>query len=132
MDFPPNAREQGRPEHDGVPVSAETRKAPLNSFADQYNNPGPRPVLVAAESPSRLEIWAHRLSLVVFVIFCVWIGMLLVVLPWTPAWTQNNFLVRYPAIRNFLSMNFVRGIASGLGLIDIWVGIWQAVHYRER
>jgi len=70
--------------------------------------------------------------MLVFVVFCIWIGMLLAVLPWTDAWTQNNILMRHPSLRSFFAMYFVRGAASGLGLIDVWVGVWQAVHYREK
>ena len=57
--------------------------------------------------------------------------MLLIVLPWTLAWTQNSLILHYPNLRDFLGLNFVRGLASGLGIVDIWVGIWEAVHYRE-
>lgn len=89
------------------------------------------PVLLAAPRPSRAERWMQRIFLLVFVVFCIWVGMLLVVLPWTPAWTQNELLARFPPLRAFISMNFVRGLASGLGLLDIWIGVWEAVHYRE-
>jgi hypothetical protein len=27
--------------------------------------------------------------------------------------------------------NFVRGLVSGLGLVDIWMGVAEAVRYRE-
>ena len=70
--------------------------------------------------------------MLIFVVFCIWIGMLLVVLPWTDAWTQNNVLLRYPGVRAFFARNFVRGATSGLGLIDVWLGVWQAVHYKEK
>jgi hypothetical protein len=30
-----------------------------------------------------------------------------------------------------LTNYFVRGIVSGLGVIDIFIGIWEAVNYRE-
>ncbi len=26
----------------------------------------------------------------------------------------------------------VRGIISGLGLLDIWIGISEAIHYRDQ
>lgn len=79
----------------------------------------------------RYVIWSHRLSLVVLVVFCIELGMLLAILPWTTVWNQNSFLVAHPGLRQFFQNNFVRGIASGLGLIDIWIGIWEAVHYRD-
>ncbi len=79
----------------------------------------------------RYVIWSHRLSLVVLVVFCIELGMLLSILPWTTVWNQNTFLVAHPALRSFAQNNFVRGIATGLGLVDIWIGIWEAVHYRD-
>lgn len=76
-------------------------------------------------------LWMRRLSLVIFVAFCIELGMVLVVLPWTRIWTENRFLLTYPTLRNALQYNFVRGAISGLGLVDIGLGIWEAVRYRE-
>lgn len=73
----------------------------------------------------------HRVSLVIYVIFCVEIGMLLAILPWARVWTENGIIVSYPLIKSFLRLNFVRGVVTGVGLLDIWLGIWEAVHYRE-
>lgn len=80
---------------------------------------------------SRFVVWSHRLSLVVLVVFCIELGMLLAILPWTMIWNQNSFLGAYPGLRTFMQNNFVRGIATGLGLVDIWIGIWEAVHYHD-
>ncbi|MGZ4816857.1 MAG: hypothetical protein ACXVZV_15695 [Terriglobales bacterium] len=79
----------------------------------------------------RYVVWSHRLSLVVLVVFCIELGMLLAILPWTTVWNQNSFIVAHPGLRSLVQNNFVRGIATGLGLIDIWIGIWEAVHYRD-
>ena len=80
---------------------------------------------------SRTTVWLHRLSLVIFVIFCIELGMLLTVLPWTHIWTENSLLARHPGWRALVQDNFVRGIITGIGLVDIWIGIWEAVHYRD-
>jgi hypothetical protein len=80
---------------------------------------------------SRTNIWLHRLSLVIFVIFCIELGMLLAVLPWTRIWTDNSLLAAHPAWRALGQDNFVRGIITGIGLVDVWIGIWEAVHYRD-
>lgn len=85
----------------------------------------------AAEPISRHVVWLHRLSLVVFVVFCIELGMLLAILPWTTVWSQNSFLGAYPAWKAAMQNNFVRGLATGLGLVDVWIGIWEAVHYRD-
>ena len=85
----------------------------------------------AVEPVPRFVVWGHRLSLVVLVVFCIELGMLLAILPWTTVWNQNSFLAAYPNLKAFAQNNFVRGIATGLGLVDIWIGIWEAVHYRD-
>ena len=36
-----------------------------------------------------------------------------------------------PDLRTFVSSGFFRGLCSGLGLLDIWIGFWEALHYHE-
>ena len=68
---------------------------------------------------------------VVLVLFCIELGLALTVLPWLNVWTENSLLAGLPQLREFLGNYFVRGAFTGLGLIDIWIGIWEAVHYRD-
>lgn len=91
------------------------------------------PVLVMPprQKPKRPSLWVKRLWLIVFVLFCLEIGIILTVLPWTRIWTENSLLLGHPELREFLMRNFVRGLVSGLGLVDIWMGIAEAVRYRE-
>jgi hypothetical protein len=77
-------------------------------------------------------VWLQRISLCVLVLFCVYLGVLVMVLPWwTRMWDQNMFLAARPHLARVLHMGAVRGAISGLGLLDIWIGISEAVHYRE-
>jgi succinate dehydrogenase/fumarate reductase cytochrome b subunit len=110
-------------------------------FAQKPTEPGvvPDPVAVPLQGvepeqvakPPRYLVWSHRLSLVVFVVFCIELGMLLAILPWTTVWNQNSFVSAYPGLKAIVQNNFVRGIATGIGLVDIWIGIWEAVHYHD-
>lgn len=77
------------------------------------------------------QLWLHRGLVLLFVFFCATIGVLLVILPWRPEWTDNYFLLGSPALRAFISNGFVRGLCSGLGLLDIWIGFWEAVHFHD-
>lgn len=105
---------------------------PVQPVVIPIQQPGAENASTAVAQPvPRYVIWSHRLSLVVLVVFCIELGILLAILPWTPVWNQNNFLVAYPALRAVFQNNFIRGLATGLGLIDIWIGIWEAVHYRD-
>src|SRR5262249_7236256 len=88
---------------------------PLESYAQQ----------------SKLQLWLHRTSVFLFVLISAVAGVLLIILPWTPEWTDNYLLLSYPALRPIVASGFFRGICSGLGLLDIWVGFWEALHYHE-
>jgi hypothetical protein len=90
-------------------------------------DPEPAPV-----SPSRRQLWTHRLSVFLFVLVSAVAGVLLIILPWTPEWTDNYLLLSYPSLRPVVAHGFFRGVCSGLGLLDIWIGFWEALHYHER
>lgn len=96
------------------------------TFQTPEENPG-QPVPEAAHTP----LWARRLLLVVEVAIAVWAGMLVMALPWTQLWTQNPLLAGWPTLKFILNQSFVRGMVSGVGVVDIWMGISDAVHYRD-
>jgi len=90
------------------------------------------PPLPASPEPSRAQIWMHRISVFLFVLVSAVAGVLLIILPWTPEWTDNYLLLTFPALRTIISNGFFRGLCSGLGLLDIWIGFWEALHYHEQ
>jgi hypothetical protein len=92
---------------------------------------GPVLVMPPPLPPKKPHVWLQRIWLVVFVLFCLEVGIILTALPWTGIWTENSLLLGYPQLREFLMQNFVRGLVSGLGLVDIWMGVAEAVRYRE-
>jgi hypothetical protein len=74
----------------------------------------------------------QRLALFTLVTFCVQLGVLVLILPWwTRMWDQNMFIESHPALASVLHNGAVRGLISGIGLLDIWIGISEAVHYRD-
>jgi hypothetical protein len=81
---------------------------------------------------SAFHIWMHRISIFLFVLVSAVAGVLLIILPWTPEWTDNYLLLSYPGLRMVVANGFFRGLCSGLGLLDIWIGFWEAFHYHEQ
>jgi len=76
--------------------------------------------------------WLQRMSLFVLVLFCVYLGVLVMVLPWwTRLWDGNAFVFAHPALSVFLHNGVVRGVISGIGMVDIWIGVSEAIHYRD-
>jgi hypothetical protein len=82
--------------------------------------------------PPALQLWMHRISVFLFVLISAVAGVLLIILPWTPEWTDNYLLLSFPSLRTVVANGFFRGICSGLGLLDIWIGFWEALHYHEQ
>jgi hypothetical protein len=91
-------------------------------------DPPPSPAL---QPHSGVQLWLHRTSVFLFVLISAVAGVLLVILPWTPEWTDNYLLLSFPWLRTLVSNGFFRGLCSGLGLLDIWIGFWEALHYHE-
>jgi hypothetical protein len=93
-----------------------------------------RPALEGAEAAGNATapVWLQRLSLFVLVLFCVYLGVLVMLLPWwTRVWDHNLLIQSHPAVAAVLHNGAVRGLISGLGLLDIWIGVSEAIHYRD-
>lgn len=116
-----------------VPASGHmlnsSAQEPHDGFPPEHN--APLLVMPPKQPPKRSHIWLQRLWLVVFVLFCLEVGSALVVLPWLRLWTENSLLAGFPQLQEFMKLNFVRGVVSGLGLVDIGMGIAEAIRYRE-
>lgn len=106
--------------------AAPAPPAPTDNSAWLLNPPPP-----AAHAQSGLQLWLHRTSVFLFVLISAIAGVLLLILPWTPEWTDNYLLLTYPWLRTLISTGFFRGLCSGLGLLDIWIGFWEALHYHD-
>jgi len=57
------------------------------------------------------------------IVLCFELGALLLYLPWSVFWEQNYFLAHFPSLMPFALQPSVRGLVSGLGVLDILVAI---------
>ncbi len=95
--------------------------------------PSGNPAVAPAVEERPLPRWLRRVSAIIFIALMIEAGLILIVLPWKlpDIWLNSAFVATRPALRAFLAAYFVRGIVSGLGLIDVWIGLWEAVHFRD-
>lgn len=82
-----------------------------------------------SESPAPL--WLQRVSIVILVVFCFYVGVLVCLLPWTRYWNESPYLLSFSSLGRLMSSGITRGVVSGLGLLDVWIGISEAIHYHE-
>jgi hypothetical protein len=78
-----------------------------------------------------MDLWMHRLAVLLFVLLCASSGVMLAILPWRVEWSDNYLLFRLPVLQPIMTNGFVRGVCTGLGLLDLWIGFAEAVHYHE-
>jgi hypothetical protein len=86
---------------------------------------------------------SSRLSVIFYIILCLEIGVALTVLPWVPHgwlglsdWGNNYFLLLAAqktgyGLQRFVSSGWVRGAVSGVGVLNIAMGVWELVHFRK-
>lgn len=60
------------------------------------------------------------------------VGSLLAVVPWTPLWETNYLLQPHPVLRGVLLSPFTRGAVSGLGLVNLLLGLTEVREFLGR
>lgn len=63
----------------------------------------------------------NRILRALTVVLLFEMGALLLYLPWSAFWEQNYFLNHYPWLMRLLLHPSLRGIISGIGVLDIFV-----------
>jgi hypothetical protein len=66
------------------------------------------------------------------------LGLFLLVAPWTPVWTQATYTLLPEAIGRWVLTGWARGVASGLGALDLLIAaqlaieLWRRYRGRDR
>jgi hypothetical protein len=115
---------------DSAPTGVETRSE-VSSEASAGNEAGTEETSVSRPRRSTARLWMRRVGVLLFVFLCATLGVMLMIVPWRPEWSDNPLLVPYPALRDLVGSGFTRGVVTGLGLVNVWIGFWEALRYRE-
>lgn len=84
-------------------------------------------------NPQRIPAWLVRAELFLRVMLRIYIGLAVCYAPWSPLfWDQNPLFVQFPTLSIYAANGAVRGIVSGLGLLNIWIALRDAMRYRSR
>ena len=72
-----------------------------------------------------------RLFLAIFILLSFEVGFFLTIVPWSATW-ENNYFLKPALLQGIVMSPFLRGAISGLGLLNIFLGLGEAWHFRER
>jgi hypothetical protein len=91
------------------------------------------------DDESRIIRMSIKLTIIFFILICFEIGILLVILPWlpSPSWSENYLLVlaadkmHWPWLALAMKSGYARGAVSGLGVLNILLGVWEIVNFKK-
>lgn len=111
------------------PLTANPATPPIPLQAASEELP---PAAPPKHSPQRIPRWLERAELFLRVLLRMYIGLAVCYAPWSPTfWDQNPLFARYPALGIVMAHGAVRGIISGLGLLNLWIAFRDAVRHRD-
>src|SRR5688500_15348975 len=61
------------------------------------------------------------------IVFFFEVGFVLALVPWSQYWERNYFADSLPLLHEIITNNFVRGAITGLGLVNLAVGVLELI-----
>jgi hypothetical protein len=99
-----------------------------------------QPIPAALESEAPIvppgPAWFGSVMSVLFIIFCLELGLFLLIYPWTDWWASNYFA--WSAKNNVQHWNelwnntYVRGAISGIGAVNLWIALTEVFRLFTR
>ncbi|MGD0890297.1 MAG: hypothetical protein ABR923_02100 [Terracidiphilus sp.] len=87
----------------------------------------PGPPVFGETHPQRIPRWLERSELFLRVLLRMYIGLAVCYAPWSRLfWDQNPIFVQFPTLSIYAANGAVRGIVSGLGLLNLWIAFHDA------
>ncbi|MEP7272928.1 MAG: hypothetical protein ABI882_15610 [Acidobacteriota bacterium] len=90
-----------------------------------------------AEPRKTHEQMPAKLTVIVYILICFEVGILLMILPWTPYWDDNFFLyfltgkMHAAWLGELVQSGYTRGAVTALGVINLAAGVWEGYRFRE-
>src|SRR5215468_8447569 len=79
-----------------------------------------------------------KITVIVYILICFEVGILLLILPWRPEYWEENFFLYYVSgklnsamIHTVLTSGYVKGVVTGIGLLNILAGLRDLFKFRE-
>jgi hypothetical protein len=108
---------------------------PDGHFPSGPSSPNPEGMGAAQPDPhsrQRIPRWLVRVELFLRVMLRMYIGLAVCYAPWSHTfWDQNPIFLDYPSLAGIAASGAVRGLISGLGLLNLWIALSDAIRHRD-
>jgi hypothetical protein len=82
--------------------------------------------------PQRIPRWLERAELFLRVLLRMYFGLAACLAPWySQVWDKNPLFVRFPTLSIWAMHGAVRGIISGIGLLNLWIAFQRVYQHRD-
>jgi hypothetical protein len=125
-----NERMHPQPELTSPPLPASPAERPGPELASaSAGGPGAElPNRAATPGPQRIPRWLERAELFLRVLLRMYIGLAVCYAPWSRMfWDQNPIFLQFPTLSIYAANGAVRGLVSGLGLLNLWIAFHDAI-----
>jgi len=138
-----------QPELTSTPLAPSPAPAPGSTYISASNAaPTPVPELSSAQqqdqrhTPQRIPPWLESTELFLRTFVLMFVGMAICIAPWSGdllwflprsrfLWDQNPLILYFPVLAHYAANGAVRGVVSGLGLLNLWVAFHDALHHWD-
>lgn len=123
-------QEQQQPVPSAPPTPAPGYREPV-SAAEPIKFIPMQPTPIESDPPitqQRIPHWLQQAERFVRVIVYMWIGLGVCFVPWyPPVWDANPLFSCSPWLMDFVTHGAIRGLVSGLGLLNLWIALRDAI-----
>jgi len=105
-----------------------TTDSPVVAARTASEKQGPNQGSNPHQAPQRIPSWLRQAERFLRVIVRMYLGLLVCCAPWyPPAWDNNPLFASSPWLMTFVTYGAVRGIVSGLGILNLWIAVRDAL-----
>jgi hypothetical protein len=91
----------------------------------------PHPQDFALGTRAKSRFGSGWLWQVVYILYCLEVGIFLLFLPWMNLWDTNYIVYLYPKLRPIVANPYLKGGVVGLGIVNILIGIQGIAQFKK-
>ena len=91
--------------------------------------PHPRDYALGVRARPRLGFgWLWQ---VLYILYCLEVGVFLLFLPWMSLWDTNYLVYLYPRLCPIVANPYLKGAVLGLGIVNVFIGIQEIAQFKK-